>query len=340
MWKSNNPQWKSLEPKKNIFRTSIFAVCSEKFQCLRTGANLDFITLSSWNWVNVVARTVDGNILLIRQFRPGTMQNEIEIPGGCIDPSDVSPESAGARELLEETGYAGDPPQIIGTVSPNPAIQGNLCYTVFIDHAKRVSEPRLEATESIDTAEVTENILREMIASGEIRHGLVLNALFFYLNRKTYKGSEMNDFSITFSSDYNDFCKVHDALYSYNLSKTGYQRVDVHAEKFPGQQAVMVKDPDGAFAGGLVFHPIENDAVYVDYFFMAPSCRGKGIGKKVFAELEQYVRSQGIKSLELSTSTFQAPGFYKGLGFEVVKEKSSPTPACPENIHYTLRKNL
>jgi 8-oxo-dGTP pyrophosphatase MutT (NUDIX family) len=184
MWKSNNPEWKSLEPKKKIFRTSIFAVCSEKFQCLRTGAQLDFITLSSWNWVNVIARTEAGKILLIRQFRPGTMQQEIEIPGGCIDPADPSPEAAGARELLEETGYAGDPPEIIGKVSPNPAIQGNFCYTVLIDNAKQISAPQLEDTESIETAEVTEETLREMIFSGKIRHGLVLNAIFFYLSRR------------------------------------------------------------------------------------------------------------------------------------------------------------
>ena len=178
---STSDQWVSIGDRKEIFRTRIFAVCSEKFQCARTSAEIDFITLSSWNWVNVIARTEEGKILLIRQFRPGTMQEEIEIPGGCIDPSDPSPEVAGARELLEESGYAGENPRIIGSVSPNPAIQGNTCFTVFIDHAKRISEPLMEDTECIETEEVTPEELRQMISSGEIRHGLVLNAIFFYL---------------------------------------------------------------------------------------------------------------------------------------------------------------
>lgn len=177
-------QWKSLNPKKVIFRTKIFAVCSEPFQCTRTGAEIDFITLSSYNWVNVVARTTEGKILLIRQFRPGTMQEEIEIPGGCIDPADPSPEHAAARELLEETGYAGENARIIGKVAPNPAIQGNFCFTVFIDNVKKVSEPLMEDTECIETEEVSEDEVRSMIASGKIRHGLVLNALFFsFMNR-------------------------------------------------------------------------------------------------------------------------------------------------------------
>ncbi|MBE6405590.1 MAG: NUDIX hydrolase [Lentisphaerae bacterium] len=178
---SSADQWKSVERKKEIFRTKIFAVCSEKFKCLRTDTEIDFITLSSWNWVNVIARTEEGKILLIRQFRPGTMQEEVEIPGGCIDPSDPSPEHAAARELMEETGYAGENARIIGKVSPNPAIQGNLCFTVMIDNVKKVSEPLLEDTECIETKEFTVDEIRSMIASGEIRHGLVLNALFFYL---------------------------------------------------------------------------------------------------------------------------------------------------------------
>ena len=174
-------QWKSLEPKKGIFKTPVFTVCSEKFQCLRTGAELDFITLSSCDWVNVVACTDKGEILLIRQFRAGTGKEEVEIPGGCIDPSDPSPEAAAARELLEETGYAGEDAEIIGKVSPNPAIQGNICYTVRIDHVRKVSEPKLEATECIETFSVPAGKIREMISSGEIRHSLVLNALSFYL---------------------------------------------------------------------------------------------------------------------------------------------------------------
>lgn len=174
-------QWKSLEQKKEIFRTRIFAVCSEKFQCVRTGTEIDFITLSSYNWVNVIARTPEGKILLIRQFRPGTMREEVEIPGGCIDPADPSPEYAAARELMEETGYAGENARIIGQVTPNPAILGNICYTVQIDNVRKVSEPLLEDTECIETDEFSLDEIRSMISNGEIRHGLVLNALCFYL---------------------------------------------------------------------------------------------------------------------------------------------------------------
>ena len=53
----------------------------------------------------VVAVTLDGSILLVREFRPGTEEWLVELPGGNVDPGE-EPEAAAARELLEETGYA------------------------------------------------------------------------------------------------------------------------------------------------------------------------------------------------------------------------------------------
>ena len=76
--------------------------------------------------------------------------------------------------------------RIIGRVHPNPALQGNLCHTIRIDNAEPCSVPDLEATECIVTEAVPLKQVQTMIRSGEISHGLVLNALmFFFYNRET-----------------------------------------------------------------------------------------------------------------------------------------------------------
>ena len=85
---------------------------------------------------------------------------------------------------MEETGFKGENPRIIGRVHPNPALQGNLCYTILIEKAERLSEPKLEPTECIETEILTEEQVRAMIRSGDICHGLVLNALMFYFMEK------------------------------------------------------------------------------------------------------------------------------------------------------------
>ena len=117
---------------------------------------------------------------MIRQFRHGTQKIELEVPGGCIDRADASPLEAAERELLEETGFAGENPHIIGKVCPNPAIQHNTCYVVKIDNVRRVSEPRLEDTEDIEHRVVPLAEVKEFLRTGAISHGIVLNALFFY----------------------------------------------------------------------------------------------------------------------------------------------------------------
>lgn len=173
-------QWKSLETPRELLKTRVASICAENFQCLRSGAVHEFITFRTCDWVNVVAVTPEKSILLIRQFRHGTRKTEWEIPGGCIDRGDKTPVDAGIRELLEETGYAGENAREIGRVHPNPALQGNLCHTVLIENAVKVSEPHLEPTECIEFQTVEQADVREMIRNGTILHGLVLNALMFY----------------------------------------------------------------------------------------------------------------------------------------------------------------
>ena len=54
----------------------------------------------------VLPITKDGNVVLVRQFRPGPQSILLELPGGLIDRDpdggpDEDPRSAGNRELLE-----------------------------------------------------------------------------------------------------------------------------------------------------------------------------------------------------------------------------------------------
>ncbi len=45
--------------------------------------------------------------MLVREFRPGVEEALLELPGGGIDGAEA-PIEAARRELLEETGYAGE----------------------------------------------------------------------------------------------------------------------------------------------------------------------------------------------------------------------------------------
>lgn len=174
--------WTALE-NEQVFTCPVFNVKREKSCCGRTAVTHNFYTIGFANWVNVIAVTESDELVMIKQFRHGTGRVELEVPGGCIDKSDTDPLTAGARELFEETGFTADlsKGEIIGHVSPNPALQGNICYTAFFRDVVHSGTHAMEDTEDIEYLTVPVNELEKMIVSGMISHGLVLNAIQFFI---------------------------------------------------------------------------------------------------------------------------------------------------------------
>jgi ADP-ribose pyrophosphatase len=148
----------------------------------RTGQPHPFTVLECPDWVNVIARTKEGTLVLIRQFRHGTREITLEIPGGMVEPGEQAADAA-TRELLEETGYAGEEPVLLGVVEPNPAIQSNTCFTFFVDGCARLREPAPDAGEDIDVLTMAPEETLAAVADGRIRHALVICALRWWQER-------------------------------------------------------------------------------------------------------------------------------------------------------------
>lgn len=105
---------------------------------LPSGAETRWDILDSGDTVAVVAITEAGRVILARQFRPGPMAVLDELPGGFIDPEET-PESAAARELLEETGYAGQMRVVAQTWLSGAATVRR--YAAVATGCRRVTEP-------------------------------------------------------------------------------------------------------------------------------------------------------------------------------------------------------
>lgn len=73
-----------------------------------TGETANRIVITHPGAVAVVP-LIDGDIILIEQYRAPVDANVLEIPAGKLDPADTSTVEAAKRELLEETGFHAGP---------------------------------------------------------------------------------------------------------------------------------------------------------------------------------------------------------------------------------------
>lgn len=140
-----------------------------------TGAVKRFSLIDCADWVNVIALTADRQVVLVRQFRPGTNKVCLEIPGGMVDPGE-DPCAAAARELAEETGYTGGTLQVISKVSPNPALQSNALYNVLARGVALTQPPTPDDGEVLAVETVSLAECQRRILDGEIDHALVVVA--------------------------------------------------------------------------------------------------------------------------------------------------------------------
>lgn len=96
-------------------------------------------------------------------------------------------------------------------------------------------------------------------------------------------------------------------LRAYNASKAG----DAGAQKF----ALLVRDDDndqvlGGLSGKLLYR-----WMFIELLAVPEQARGQGIGSRLMAMAEEWARENNCVGIWLDTFDFQAPEFYRSLGY-------------------------
>ena len=125
-----------------------------------------------------------------------------------------------------------------------------------------------------------------------------------------------------------DIALLNDHLYRFNASVTG---VD------DGRWlAIFVRDAAGQIEAGLHGWTWGGTG-FVQTFWVREDLRRQGLGSRLLAAAEQEVRRRGCVEIQLDTHDYQAPGFYRRMGYEVVGE----LPGWPgRSTRIFLRKRL
>jgi len=90
--------------------------------------------------------------------------------------------------------------------------------------------------------------------------------------------------------------------------------------------SLLVKNTNGHIVGALTAYTAYSE-IYVEDIWVDPSYRKLGAGRKLLRYLEELFEGQGYNNINLVTSQFQAPDFYKKCGFQlefIRKNKSNP----------------
>ncbi len=167
----------------------VFGLRTDRARSPRTGQIHDFFIMETAAWVNIIPVTADQQVVLIRQFRHGTRDVTLEIPGGLVEKEDTHEEAA-RRELREETGYESTEWTLLGSVHPNPAIQNNLCYTYLAGNVRHAGDLMQDDREDIEVVTRPLADIPDLIRKGEIAHALVIAAFYrFFMEYRSAAGA-------------------------------------------------------------------------------------------------------------------------------------------------------
>jgi len=101
--------------------------------------------------------------------------------------------------------------------------------------------------------------------------------------------------------------RVRHGMALFNLARTGQD----HWRPVK----MFVRDNNGLIRGGLL-GDIWGGWLHVTNLWLEESLRGSGMGRSLMEMAEKEARNEGCRYVHLDSHSFQAPEFYKKLGYE------------------------
>lgn len=177
--------WKVLNENKEYI-TPIFKLLKRRYRLESENLEADFYVLDAPEWTNVIALTPEREIILVEQYRYGTREPTLEIPGGMVDAGE-EPLEAIKRELMEETGYVDGNWRPLGKVSANPAILNNYTHLYLAENCRFTGAENPDEHERIHVHTMPVEKFLDYVHDGTIHHTIVVAAaarLMLYLEQQ------------------------------------------------------------------------------------------------------------------------------------------------------------
>jgi 8-oxo-dGTP pyrophosphatase MutT (NUDIX family) len=158
--------WEVLHSER-LLETPYFTLRSDRLRLPDGAIKEAYYVLERPDAAIIFPLTKEGEVVLVRQFRPPLDRMELGLPAGLVEDGE-SPEAAARRELLEETGYSGGGWEALGSLASSPSLKDNWAYLFLARGVEETAPPDLDEHELVEVTKVPVERMLDLIQAGEI----------------------------------------------------------------------------------------------------------------------------------------------------------------------------
>jgi ADP-ribose pyrophosphatase len=178
---SDNGAWERLTS-ETLLETPYFNLRSDRLRLPDGSVKDPYYVLERPDAAIIFPVTEDGEVVLVRQYRPPLERMELGLPAGLVE-TDEEPEAAARRELSEETGYGGGDWEPLGALASSPSLKDNWAYLFLARGVRETTPPDPDEHETIEVVRVPLEQVADLVRAGEIVSSSGVAAVMLALGR-------------------------------------------------------------------------------------------------------------------------------------------------------------
>lgn len=158
--------WKRLDSER-LLETPYFNLRSDRLRLPDGSVKDPYYVLERPDAAIIFPVTKEGDVILVRQYRPPLEKLELGLPAGLVEAGE-KPEAAARRELLEETGYGEGEWEPLGSLASSPSLKDNWAYLFLARGVREVAPPDPDEHEALEVVRAPLGEVSKLVREGGI----------------------------------------------------------------------------------------------------------------------------------------------------------------------------